>query len=94
MHETWQTPAVAMPHMRDITDSVGKILASTTFRSVHRLASFLRFVVGMTLTGQSDRIKGYTIAVEALGRDPSFDPQADAIVRVEASRLRRALARY
>ena len=44
--------------------------------------------------GRSDRIKGYTIAVEALGRADDFDPQADPIVRVEATRLRRALSRY
>src|ERR1044072_8595836 len=41
-----------------------------------------------------ERIKGYTIAVEALGRAENFDPQADPIVRVEAMRLRRALTRY
>jgi hypothetical protein len=51
-------------------------------------------VVEATLRGASDRIKGYTIAVEALGRADDFDPQADPIVRVEAMRLRRALARY
>ena len=34
------------------------------------------------------------IAVEVLRRDVSFDPQLDPIVRVEATRLRRALARY
>ena len=33
-------------------------------------------------------------ASQALGRGASFDPQADPIVRVEAGRLRRALARY
>jgi tetratricopeptide (TPR) repeat protein len=46
------------------------------------------------LSGQSERIKGYTIAVEALGREDNFDPQTDPIVRVEAGRLRRALDRY
>ena len=48
----------------------------------------------MALAGRSDRIKGYTIGVHALGRGESFDPQTDPIVRVEAGRLRRALARY
>ena len=47
--------------------------------------------VEATLRGAGDRIKGYTIAVEALGRAENFDPQADPIVRVEAMRLRRAL---
>jgi hypothetical protein len=64
------------------------------FRDSLRLTSFLKFVVEAVLEGKSDRIKSYTIAVEALGRGSAFDPQADPIVRVEAGRLRRALARY
>ena len=77
-----------------IGDELEQVVASAAFRSAPRLAAFLRFVVEMTLAGQSDRIKGYTIGVEALGRDESFDPQTDPIVRVEAGRLRRALARH
>jgi tetratricopeptide (TPR) repeat protein len=67
---------------------------SEAFRGSPQLVAFLRYVVEATLRGTADRIKGYTIAVEALGRDENFDPQADPIVRVEAMRLRRALARY
>jgi tetratricopeptide (TPR) repeat protein len=67
---------------------------SEAFRGSPQLVSFLRYVVEATLRGDSDRIKGYTIAVEALGRAEDFDPQADPIVRVEAMRLRRALARH
>lgn len=59
-----------------------------------RLAAFLRFVVEEALAGRAETLKGYTIAVEALGRPTTFDPQADPIVRVEATRLRRALDRY
>jgi hypothetical protein len=51
-------------------------------------------VVEAALAGCADRLKAYTIAVEALGRGENFDPQTDPIVRVEAVRLRRALAAY
>lgn len=81
-------------HAHDIGEELDHIISSPTFRSAPRLAAFLRFVVEMALSGQSDRIKGYTIGVEALGRSENFDPRTDAIVRVEAGRLRRALARY
>ena len=70
------------------------LLASETFRASPQLAAFLRFVVEATLRGESGRIKGYTIGVEALGRPENFDPQIDPIVRVEATRLRRTLDRY
>ncbi|MFG1265937.1 type IV pilus biogenesis/stability protein PilW [Xanthobacter aminoxidans] len=74
--------------------ALDRVLASADFASSPRLAAFLRFVVETTLDGRADALKGYTIAVEALGRPPSFDPQSDPIVRVEATRLRRALDRY
>ncbi len=64
------------------------------FDTSPKLTRFLRFVVEATLPGQGHRLKGYTIGVEALGRAESFNPQIDPIVRVEAIRLRAALARY
>ena len=69
-------------------------LASTDFRSAPQLRSFLDFVVSAALEKKHDRIKGYTIAVEALGRPEDFNPVTDPIVRVEAARLRRRLAKY
>jgi hypothetical protein len=77
-----------------IRDELNRIVSSAAFRHALRLKSFITFVVEATLAGKSDRIKAYTIAVEALDRGGDFDPQSDPIVRVEAGRLRRALARY
>eukprot|EP01031_Cornospumella_fuschlensis_P020286 gene20286-24871_t len=74
--------------------ALARLLTSEEFQSSPRLCDFLRFVVEATLAGRAEEIKGYTIALEALGRPPSFDPQSDPIVRVEATRLRRALERY
>ncbi|WP_246659469.1 hypothetical protein [Ancylobacter moscoviensis] len=77
-----------------VRQALAHVLESEELRSSPQLSNILRFVVEATLDGRSEAIKGYTIAVEALGRDASFDPQADPIVRVEATRLRRALERY
>jgi hypothetical protein len=71
-----------------------RILAGSAFANSPKLAAFLRFVVEASLAGRSDRLKGYTIAVGALGRRADFDPETDAIVRVDAGRVRRALARH
>ena len=54
----------------------------------------LRFLVERTASGESDRLKEYTVGVEALGRGTAFDPRTDPIVRAEASRLRARLERY
>lgn len=78
----------------DCRAAVARVLASSAFQASPNLAAFLRFVVAATLSGQSDRIKGYTIGTEALGRGGDFDPQTDPIVRVEAGRLRRTLYSY
>ena len=70
------------------------VLESADFDTTERNRRFLAYVVEESLAGRSDRIKAYTIAVEVFGRDASFDPQSDPIVRVEAGQLRRALERF
>jgi hypothetical protein len=82
------------PDQSDIRPALERICASQSFAHAPKLTRFLRFVVDATLRGEGDRLKGYTIGVEALGRDESFNPQIDPIVRVEAIRLRAALDRY
>jgi len=77
------------PCADEIRVALERMAASEAFRGSPQLVAFLRYVVDATLRGAADRIKGYTIAVEALGRADNFDPQTDPIVRVEAMRLRR-----
>jgi len=82
------------PHPDDVRRELNRIINSSPFRDAYRLTSFLSFIVEMTLMGNGKKLKAYTIAVEALDRGADFDPQTDPIVRVEAVRLRQALARY
>jgi hypothetical protein len=94
---TWKASFAAPPETPtadEVCRELARVLASPAFRDSLRLTSFLKFVVEAALDGKSDRIKSYTVAVGALGRGPAFDPQTDPIVRVEAGRLRHALARY
>jgi len=77
-----------------ITDQLSRILGSPKFTASRRLSQFLSYVVQQSQKGQSERIKQYTIAVEALGYGDDFDPQSDPVVRIQARRLRRALDRY
>ena len=87
-------PTDDIPGPQEVRATVERMTASEAFVRSPQLAAFLRFVVEAVLEGRSDRIKGYTIAVEVLRRDASFDPQSDPIVRVDATRLRRAIERY
>lgn len=77
-----------------IRAGLDRVLVSDAFRAAPQLSAFLNFVVERTVEGRAAELKGYTIAVEGLGRPADFNPQLDPIVRVEAGRLRRALAQY
>jgi adenylate cyclase len=73
---------------------LARILASSDFKAAERNRRFLSYIVEETLAGRGDRIKAYNVAMAVFGRDDSFDPQSDPIVRIEASRLRRSLEHY
>ena len=82
------------PSATEVRAGLERILASRCFQQAVRASHFLKFVVEETLTGGGQRLKGYTIGVEVFGRPADFDAQSDALVRVEAGRLRRRLVEY
>ena len=77
-----------------ILNALKLILVDEAFKTSPKSSAFLRFVVMQTLDGNGDRIKAYTIAVDALGKPSTFDPQGDPSVRVMAKRLRDMLDVY
>ena len=68
-----------------------QLLGSRKFARTNNLGRFLAFVCDKYFEGRTSEIKEYSIAVEALGRPPDFDPQVDCIVRVTAHNLRKQL---
>jgi TolB-like protein len=82
------------PSPEEIRKELEHILASPALEASEKRREFLQFVVEETLAGRAGSLKGYTIAVSIFGRDESFDAQSDAVVRVEARRLRRDLDSY
>jgi serine/threonine-protein kinase len=46
------------------------------------------------LQGKGDNLKEYAVGVQVFGRESSFDPRTDPVVRVQARRLRARLERY
>jgi tetratricopeptide (TPR) repeat protein len=83
-----------VPGPYEVLGALERVIASEELRASPQLVAFLGFVVETARRGDANRIKAYTIAVEALGRGPDFDPETDSIVRVVAGRLRRALEKY
>jgi len=77
-----------------IRDQLGKMLSSRTFQSPERQRKFLTYVVDEALAGRAHLLKEYSLGIEAFGKDESFDPRMDTIVRVEARKLRARIAKY
>jgi serine/threonine-protein kinase len=94
MNSQGSTPELAKDAEERALGQLNRILNSKAFRQADRLKRFLSFVVAETLAGRSDRLKEFAVGVEVFGKDTSFDPRNDPIVRVQARRLRAQLARY
>ena len=77
-----------------INQQLQKIISDPIFAVSNILRRFLSFIVEETLAGHSNQLKEYTIGVKVLNKPTDFQPQKDAIVRIHAGRLRRALSHY
>jgi adenylate cyclase len=80
--------------VEQVHDQIQRIFHCPAFSVSDILRRFLSYIVDETLFGRSNTIKEYTIAVNVLNKPVSFKPQQDAIVRIHAGRLRRALNYY
>src|SRR5881628_790550 len=77
-----------------IQHQLNRILASKTFSQVDRLKRFVSFIVQEAVAKRGGDLKEYVIGVQVFGKEASFDPRTDPIVRVQARRLRARLAKY
>lgn len=84
----------AYPSAEDVRRAVDAIAASGVLGKSKRREHLLRYLVEQELDGLGAQIKAYTIATDVLGRDASFEPSTDSIVRSEVGRLRDALSLF
>ena len=77
-----------------IQQALDRVLASAAFQQVDRLKRFISFIVSEAIAGRGDQLKEYVIGVGVFGKETTFDPRNDPIVRVQARRLRARLERY
>jgi len=71
-----------------------RVLRSDTFSRSERSRDLLRYLVEREQAGEKERLKGFTVAMDVFGKDKEFDPSTDAVVRVQAGRLRELLTQY
>jgi tetratricopeptide (TPR) repeat protein len=71
-----------------------RLLCSPEFARSPVMSKLLAFLVNHKLQDNSQPLKAYTIAVEALGRSEDFDPHTDSYPRVIIGRLRKIIDNY
>ena len=70
------------------------VLASDAFKRSPKLSRLLIYLCEKSFQGLEGDITEYGIGLDVLGRDPGFDPQQDALVRVDTHHLRKRLKEY
>jgi len=84
----------APPAAPAVRETLERLLASETFGRSERARRLLRYLVEREQAGEADRLKGLSIAMDVFGKDGDFDASTDAVVRVQAGRLRELLEQY
>jgi len=73
---------------------LASVLASPLFGRSPKISLLLSYLCEKYFQGEASQITEYGIAVDVLGRDGSFNPQVDAVVRVDTHHLRKRLKHY
>lgn len=74
--------------------AVERFAGSRTMRHRPTLRQLFLYLARKTLDGQAAELKEYVIGLEAFQKPPDYDPQKDASIRVQISRLRQCLSQY
>jgi hypothetical protein len=85
------TPVVDAPKVRE---QMERLLGHPLFANSKRYPALLAYAVEQTLLGNAAELKERSIAVEVFGRAPSYDANADPVVRITAGEVRKRLTQY
>lgn len=77
-----------------VARELDRLCSSSGFTQSERLKRFVRYAVQMSSAGDPERLRESVIGTEVFDRALGYNPKEDAIVRVEAHRLRQKLDQY
>jgi hypothetical protein len=77
-----------------IREQLGRLLTHPLFANSKRYPALLAYAVEQTLQGNASELKERSIGVEVFGRAPSYDANADPVVRITAGEVRKRLTQY
>lgn len=82
------------PDAAAIREQLDRLLVHPLFANSKRYPALLAYVVEQTLLGNSADLKERSIGIEVFGRSPSYDANADPVVRITAGEVRKRLIQY
>lgn len=77
-----------------IREQLDRLLAHPLFSNSRRYPVLLAYTVEQTLKGNAAELKERSIGIEVFGRSPSYDANADPVVRITAGEVRKRLMQY
>ncbi|MFZ0745253.1 MAG: hypothetical protein WAM85_12660 [Terracidiphilus sp.] len=92
MQEMEQSASVPDPTL--IREQLDRLLVHPLFANSKRYPALLAYTVEQTLLGNAAELKERSIGVEVFGRAPSYDANADPVVRITAGEVRKRLSQY
>ena len=84
----------SVPNPAAVREQLGRLLVHPLFANSKRYPALLAYTVEQTLLGNAAELKERSIGVEVFGRSPSYDANADPVVRVTAGEVRKRLSQY
>ena len=77
-----------------IREQLERLLAHPLFANSKRYPALLAYTVEQTLRGNGSELKERSIGIEVFSRSPSYDANADPVVRITAGEVRKRLVQY
>jgi hypothetical protein len=85
---------VPVPDPAAVREQLERLVSHPLFANSKRYPALLAYAVEQTLLGNATELKERSIGIEVFGRSPSYDANADPIVRITAGEVRKRLSQY
>jgi len=82
------------PDPVQVREQLDRLVNHPLFANSKRYPALLAYTVEQTLLGNGAELKERSIGIEVFGRLPSYDANADPVVRITAGEVRKRLSQY
>jgi hypothetical protein len=87
-------PSTLVSDSSAVREQLSRLLVHPLFANSKRYPALLAYTVEQTLLGNASELKERSIGIEVFGRSPTYDANADPVVRITAGEVRKRLSIY